>query len=131
MKTKQTKKRIKISSAKNKARWLQQWACKKISDYTQIPWGKDLGIESRPMGQSGTDVILRGEAAERFPFAVECKSGPSIGWTDAVRQARKNAKKSNQDWILILKHPDFKVPVVILDGEVFFDEILSDWRLQK
>lgn len=112
--------RISIASAKAKGRWLQQWAAKKISELTGIPWGKDKLIESRPMGQSGVDVVLRGEAAQLFPYSIECKSGPSSSWTAAVRQAKTNQKEGTE-WMVILKHPDFKVPVVMVDGEHFFD----------
>ena len=44
---------MKPQSAKAKGRTLQQWICKKISEFTGFPCGKDCPIESRPMGQSG------------------------------------------------------------------------------
>jgi hypothetical protein len=112
--------RIKVSSKKGKARWVQEWTARKISELTGIEWGKDKLIASRPMGQAGVDVILIDRAAELFPFSIECKSGSSTSWMASVKQAKKNQKK-DQDWLVIMKHPDFKAPVVMLDGEKFFE----------
>ena len=50
------KKRIKVSSAKAKARILQNWVAQKISEITGIACGKDCQIEGREMGQQGTAV---------------------------------------------------------------------------
>jgi hypothetical protein len=116
------KKRITASSAKAKGRWLQDWVAAKISDILNIPWGRedDSLIEPRQMGMNGVDVILRGEAAERFPFAIECKSGQAIGWQAAIRQARANTPKE-KNWLVFMKTKEFKNPVVMLDANVFFD----------
>lgn len=84
--------RIKRSSAKAKGRSLQQWACKKISELLDIPWGKDELIASREMGQPGTDVKLVGEAQERFPFSVECKWQESWSVLAWIKQAQENQK---------------------------------------
>src|SRR5690606_40989399 len=46
----------------------------RVSEVLQIPWGRDEMIAPREMGQSGTDVRLVGEAAQRLPFAIECKA---------------------------------------------------------
>jgi hypothetical protein len=113
--------RIEVSSAKSKGRWLQNWVANQISLLLNIPWGRDDGslIEPRQMGQSGVDVILRGEAAEGFPYSSECKSGEKINWKKAVKQARANEEKG-RPWLVFLKTGMFKKPIVMLDAELFF-----------
>lgn len=105
---------------KAKGRKLQQWVAKQISELLDIPWGKDELIESRQMSQAGVDIILRGETKKLFPYSIECKSGTTISWMDAVRQARKN-KKEGQEWLLFLNHPDFTYPVMMMDSRYFFN----------
>ena len=120
------KKRIKTSSAKAKGRTLQQWACLKISDLLNIPWGKDELISSREMGQAGTDVRLIGEAQKRFPFSVECKCQETWSFPSWIKQARSNQKKGT-DWLLIV-NKNYYAPVVTMDAAKFF-ELLE--RLEK
>ena len=113
------KKRIKTSSAKAKGRNLQQWACRKISELLDIPWGKDELIASREMGQSGTDIRLVGEAQKRFPFCVECKWQETWSVPAWIKQAKANQKKG-LDWLLIIKR-SYEKPVIVMDAERFFD----------
>lgn len=110
----------KASRGKSKARWLQNWVAEQVSLILGIPWGRDELIEARQMGQAGVDVILRGEAAKRFSYSIECASGDKINWVSKVRQARKNIKQGT-DWLLFLKRSEFKAPVVLMDANVFFD----------
>ena len=114
--------RIRVSSAKAKGRRLQQWVCERVSGLTGLPWGADRPIESRPMGQAGSDIRLDREAAELFPFAVECKYQETWSVPAWVKQARKNTPEG-RDWLLFMKRNRFD-PVVVLDAEVFF-EILA------
>ena len=72
MKKKSGKNRISVKSAKAKARRLQDWTAKRISEITGIPVEKDGDVEPRQMGQAGVDVILRGEALKLVPFSIEC-----------------------------------------------------------
>ena len=113
--------RIKVSSAKAKGRALQQWVCQKISDALHIPWGRDDDylIQSRPMGQIGTDVILKGTAKELSPFSIECKSGEHWSIHEAIKQAKANQKDGTQ-WLVVLKNKGMKTPIVVLDSEFFF-----------
>jgi hypothetical protein len=111
--------RITIASAKAKGRNLQKWVAEKISELTGLPHGKDCPIESRPMGQSGTDVRLDNQAKALFPFAVECKAQESWSVHGWVEQAEKNASVT-EPWILFCKRSR-KPPVVIMDAEVFFE----------
>lgn len=112
------KKRISVQSAKAKGRGLQQWACQKISDLTGLPWGADQPIESRGMGQNGTDVRLDSAALKLFPYSVECKFQESWSIPAWIEQAKKNVIK-NTNWILVCKRSK-KSPVVIIDADVFF-----------
>lgn len=113
------KKRIKSSSAKAKARVLQQWACQMISDLLGIPWGKDELIASREMGQSGTDVRLIGAALKEFPYSVECKNQETWSVSSWIKQTQSN-QAPGTDWLLIMKknHTD---PVVVMDAKKFFE----------
>jgi hypothetical protein len=110
--------RITHAAAKDKGRRLQKWACRKISELTGIPWGKDCRIESRPMGQSGTDVRMDAGVLRLFPFSVECKAQESWSIHQWIEQARNN-KQEKTDWLLIAKR-NRKKPVVVMDGDAFF-----------
>ena len=113
------KKSIKISSAKAKARRLQQWACQKISDLTGYTWGPDEQIASREMGQSGVDVRLVGDALQAFPWSVECKYQESWAIPSWIAQAKEN-RKPRTDWLLFIKRNHHE-EIAILDADVFFD----------
>lgn len=112
---------IKISSRKAKARKLQQWVAEQLSNITGIPWGKDLDIESREMGQSGTDVKIRGEAKKYIPFDIECKSTERITLYADIKQAKSNTCDGNM-WLLIHKKK-YHDPIVIMDANDFFNRI--------
>lgn len=109
---------IKIKSRKAKGRKLQNWAAKKISKVLNIPVEKDGDIESRSMGMSGVDVILRGKAIKMFPFSIECKAQETWSVPAWVRQAQDNEKEGTH-WLLICKKNREK-PIVILDADIFF-----------
>ena len=113
------KKRITVQSAKDKGRRLQQWACQKISELTGFEWGKDKPIESRAMGQSGSDIRMEKEVIEKFPFAIECKYQESWAVPSWIEQAR-SYQKQGIDWILICKRNQ-KPPVIIMDAHAFFE----------
>jgi len=112
---------IKISSRKGKGRRLQYWVCKRLADILQIEFNQQddqCDIHSREMGQSGTDVILRGKAFERLLYSIECKSGESINLLKAIEQAKQN-NKEKMNWLLIHKRKQYKKPIVIMDWETF------------
>ena len=130
------KKPITIASRKQKARWLQNWVCQWISTTLDIAWGYEDGkfIQPRIMGQSGTDVILRDEALNSFPFAIECKNSETWSIPDAIRQVKKNTKKPYQKWLLFMKRKEFKNPIVILDAVLFFeiyDQLLENYATHR
>ena len=110
---------MKTASTKAKGRNLQKWAAKKISELTGIPYGKDELIASRPMGQPGTDIVLKGEARKKFPFSVECKNQERWDIHSWIRQAQCN-QLDKTDWLIICKKNRMH-PVVIIDAECFFN----------
>ena len=117
----QNKKRIKISSGKAKGRSLQQWGCRQISLLTGISYNQSddsCEIHSREMGQHGTDIVLRGRAAEIFPFSIECKNAESFNIKETVKQAKQNQKEKTA-MMIIYKCKEFKFPVVIMEWDTF------------
>lgn len=119
------KRSITRASAKDKGRRLQQMICQKISELTELPWGKDEPIESRPMGQSGVDVRLDTEARKLFPFSVEAKWQEQWDIPGWIRQAETNEMKDT-DWLLVVKR-SHSPPVCIIDLDTFF-ELLTKVR---
>lgn len=96
---------ISVSSRKQKGRTLQKKVCSMISECIEIPYDQsddNCLIHSREMGQHGTDVILRGEAREKFPFSIECKNQEKLNLYSAIEQAKSNLGK-DLDWIVIHK----------------------------
>jgi len=112
-------KRISVSAAKGKGRKFQQDIAKYISIVTGQEYGKDEDIESRPMGQAGCDIILRGEAKRLFPFAVECKRQEKWSVNKWIEQAQTNIGNF-KTWLLFARRSNEK-PVVIMDADFFFE----------
>ena len=110
---------ISVASRKAKARRLQQEVAEYISELLDIPIEKDGDVESRPMGQSGVDVILRGDAIKKFPYSIECKWQETWSLPSWIKQAMEN-KKDNTDWLLFCKKNHQK-SVVVMDTRVFFE----------
>jgi len=100
---------------KAKGRKFQQEIAKRISEVLDIPVEKDGDIESRPIGQSGPDVILRGVAKELFPFVVETKFCEK--WD--IHKWIKQARHYGDNWLLFCKKARNK-PVVVMDCDMFF-----------
>ncbi len=112
---------ISVAARKAKGRKLQQWTCRRISEITGYEWGgngDDKPIESRPMGQSGTDVRMESHIRKLFPFSVECKSQESWGVHEWIKQAKEN-QTQDTDWLLIAKRSREK-PIVFMDADTFF-----------
>lgn len=117
----ETKTPIKIPSAKSKGRNLQKKVCEDIASLLNIEYNQsdDLClIHSREMGQSGVDIILRGDTLFEFPFSIECKSSESFNLAKTIEQAKAN-KRSGTDWMVVHKRKSFSSPVVMLDWSVF------------
>ena len=111
--------KITPQSAKSKGRRLQQWVAKKISEVTNIPCGKDELIESREMGQAGSDIKLYGKAKEMFGYSVECKYQETWAVPKWIKDAKKNQAKGT-DWLLFMKRNQHE-EVVVMDAKAFFD----------
>lgn len=114
--------KIKTSSAKGKGRNLQYYICERIAKIFGVEFSQSNDnalIQSRPMGQHGVDIILRGKVARKFPFDIECKSCETLSIPEWVRQARAN-KKEGHDWLLVFKKQTIgSEPLVIMEWEAF------------
>lgn len=124
-KIKNAQKKIKISSAKGKGRGLQYWVCERIATMFGIKFNQQddsCPIHSREMGLNGVDVILRGEIAQKFPYAIECKCCETLSLPQWIRQARQNAKGGKQ-YLLVVKKKSIGDPIVIMDWDTFASEV--------
>jgi len=113
-----------VQSAKAKGRRLQQWVCEQISHVTGYDWGssgEDCPIESRPMGQNGTDVRMESHVLKLFPFSVECKWQETWSIPAWIKQAKTNTLP-NTDWLLVIKKNNVE-ELVVMDAKLFFDMI--------
>lgn len=114
-------KTISISSRKGKGRNLQKFVAERISSLIGIPFDNtddSCLIHSREMGQSGVDVILRGEAKKKFPFAIECKSVESINLRSFIAQAKTNIKEGD-DWMVVLRTKSIPETIVVISWDTF------------
>lgn len=122
-------KKIKVSSAKGKGRGLQYWVCDRIAKMFGLEFiqsDDNCLIQSRPMGQHGTDIVLRGKVFDDFPFDIECKSCESLSIPEWIRQARAN-KKENRDWLLVFKKQTIgHEPLVVMEWETFEKIFLAE-----
>lgn len=117
---------MKTSSGKAKGRKLQQWVCKKIADIFDIIYDQSNDrclIHSREMGQSGKDIILRGEIYNKFKYDLECKNTEKLNIYKTIEQAKNNTEP-NRDWLIVHKknHSD---PIVIMDWNTF-ENLIKD-----
>jgi hypothetical protein len=113
-------KKIKVSSAKGKGMSFQRRICEMISELIDIPYTKDDTslISPRTSGCNGTDIILRGEAHKKFPFACECKASESLSLVSAIVQAKANIT-DEQGYIIFHKRRALLEPIVVMDFSVF------------
>lgn len=115
-------KTIKVSSRKGKGRSLQYWVCEKIAKMFEINFVQSDDtclVHSREMGQHGTDIVLRGEMYNKFPFDIECKNCESLSIPEWVRQARAN-KKDGREWLVVFKKQTMGTePLVIMEWGTF------------
>jgi hypothetical protein len=110
-----SKKPTTAASRKAKGRRLQKQIAECISKITNIPVQKDGDIESRPMGQSGRDIILRGKAKDRFIFhGIECKAQEALNIWQALAQAEEHGgkpivffKRNRSETYVAMKADDF------------------------
>jgi len=108
---------------KQKGRRLQHYVGALIAEALGLRFGKDQDVESRPMGQSGTDVIIRPPHFERLPYAIECKNTEKWTVPQYIEQAEGYAtaqKHLFKGWLLFLKKNNSKV-YVVMDEDTFVD----------
>jgi hypothetical protein len=113
------KKRIKTRSAKNKGALFQKEIAQRISDLLGIPIEKDGDLESRQMGMSGTDIILRGKAKKGFNYSVECKRCESLSIPAWIRQAESNLGDF-KNWLLFFRRSN-ETAKVVMEADHFFE----------
>lgn len=120
---------ISIAARKAKGREFQKQICERISDLLGIEWGyeDEKDIQPRLMGQSGVDVILRGEARNQFDWNIECKRTEKWNVPGYIEQAKKNSKGEN--WLLFMKRSR-EDAVVVLDAKKFF-ELMAELKMGK
>lgn len=115
------KDKIQTSSAKAKGRNLQYWVCERIANIFNVKFKQkndDSLIQSRPMGQSGEDIILRGELRKQFPYSIECKCCENLSLASWIRQAKSNASE-DRNWLLVVKKKTIGETIVIMTWETF------------
>lgn len=117
-KLKNSLKTIKVRSAKAKGMSFQKDMAEVISGLTGIPVEKDGLIESRGSGQHGTDIILRGEARELFPYSPECKNVSTLNLVDSIAQAKANMLEGT-DWLLLHRRKTLKEDIAIMSVDAF------------
>jgi hypothetical protein len=123
---------VKTSSAKAKGRALQNFVrdhvrrkyvksctmcalnnCKGYKDPVHIEGLlQNEDIESRPMGSSGTDIILSPNAKRWIPYDIECKAQESLNLWSAWEQTVANTK-SGRTPLLIIKRNRSEVLAVM------------------
>ena len=114
------------SYGKQKGLNFQKIVCDKIANYLKIEWDNqddDSPIASRPSGQQGEDIILRGEAKKRLPFSFEVKNVESLSLSSAIQQAKDNA--GEKKWVIVHKKKAFPEDVVYISFDTFI------WLLEK
>jgi len=92
-----------IRSRKNKGRMLQN-KVRDILRESYINKLEDGDIESRPMGCSGTDIILSPLAMKMIPFDIECKNQEKLNLLSAIEQAETNAKRDRISIVIFKKN---------------------------
>ena len=82
-----------VQSRKGKGRKLQQLVRDKLLEKhsNSLQQGD---IESRGMGQSGTDIILSPLAQTFIPFDIECKAQENLSIWKCLNQAETNTKET-------------------------------------
>jgi hypothetical protein len=111
---------MKPSSCKQKGRMLQKWVCERIAEIFEIDFDNQDDqclIHSREMGQSGVDIVLRGEIYKKFKFDVECKNTEKLNLYKTIEQSKNNTE-IGRDWLIVHKKNRSK-PIVIMDWEAF------------
>lgn len=114
-------KRITVASAKAKGAAFQVLICKWVSKLIGVPFlqgNDDSLILPRNSGGNGVDIILRGEARQKFPFSIECKAQENMNLVDTVNQSMVNQTEGT-DWLVIHRRKALPCDLVILSLDTF------------
>jgi len=117
IKKQQSKPRIKIASAKNKGRQLQNRVRQDIISNYGID---EKDIRTASGGQPGCDIILSAMARRKFPYAVEVKNVEKLNLRTAWEQAVSNAEKENLRPLLV-SHSNHSEILVTLQWAHFLE----------
>lgn len=110
-----------VRANKTKGKNLQNDTCSRLSDLTGLKFDNqddDAPIASRMMGDSGEDIILRGEARKKIPFSFECKSSESLDLVGTIEQARDNAREGT-DWVIVHRRKAIPTDIIIIPWLAF------------
>ena len=103
---------MRVQSAKQKGRRLQQYVRDKIYEY--FPSLRSGDVRSTPMGVSGSDIMLSPAARDVFNFDVECKNVEKLNVWKAIEQAESNRDNEfNSEPIVIISRNKAKKYVVV------------------
>ena len=109
-----------VQSRKAKGRNLQKEVVAKL--LATFPGLTERDVQSTSMGASGIDVKLSQAAADKFPYAIECKNVEKLNIWAALEQAEAN--KSDLEPLLVFKRNRSKTYCVI-DFDKFM-ELVGD-----
>lgn len=108
---------MKTSSAKAKGRRLQQLVRDKIRELLKPHGVVAEDVESRGMGQGGSDVILSPLAKKHLPVEIECKARKSWAVYEPYEQAKTHGDLQP---ILVIKG-DRKEPLVVMSLDYWME----------
>jgi len=125
--SKGSKKRILISSAKQKGRLLQQYVRDKLLEL--CPSLSPDDVRSTGMGQAGCDIMLSAAGKKRIPLAVECKSTARNSIYRAYRQACVNAQKDKDNTLmpLVVVKADRETPLAVMEASLALYLLTTYW----
>lgn len=111
----------KTSTRKAKGRRMQQY----VRDCFRQIFKEQLepeDIESRPMGNSGADIILTPAARKLIPFDMEVKNSEKINIWSATKQAENNKTKPERIPAVVFSRNHAKT-YIVMEFESFLDLI--------
>lgn len=117
---------MKTASKKGKGRRLQQWIRDQLR--TLLPGLEKDDVESRGMGQGGTDVILSPAAQKMFNYAIEAKNQEQF---KGIYNIYKQATNHDKGEPLVFIKMNRQKPLALVDAEHFLRLATKDFNEQK
>lgn len=93
---------MRVQSAKNKGRKLQQQVCLDILGHFECLVGGD--VRSTSMGANGEDILLSPLGRRVFPYDVECKNCERLNIWSAIDQSERNANTPGSGLVIFKKN---------------------------